>query len=247
MNDQALKIQVRLFGGLTERAGNNRIEVTLPEHATVADLRTALAQQHEALAPLLPRVKVAVDLEVAGDDQPVTSTSELALLPPVAGGAGGDIPRRLPRVVTGLSAPPFDVEATVAQITGPEVGATAIFLGTVRDHAPDLEDVVRLDYTAYPDMAVKVLDDIAEAISAEHPEVTGIALLHATGELLVGEHTILIACTSAHRGPAFAACEDALERVKDELPVWKQERTANGDHRWVGLPAPAASQPGHPD
>jgi molybdopterin synthase catalytic subunit len=123
-------------------------------------------------------------------------------------------------------------------ITGPEVGGTAIFLGTVRDHAADLDEVVGLDYSAYPEMAEKVLADIATEIEHDHPEVTGIALVHALGELDVQDHTILIACAAAHRGPAFDACRDALERVKDRTPVWKRERTMDGDHRWVGLPDP---------
>ncbi len=236
-----MQVQVRLFGGLTERAGGNRIEVALPDDATVADLRTALADQHERLAPLLPRVKVAVDLEVADDARPLSSDSELALLPPVAGGAGEPPPRRPCRIHTGLTAPPLDLDAALAEVTGPEVGGTAIFLGTVRDHAQDLDGVVGLDYSAYPEMADKVLADIADEIARDHPDVTGIALLHTVGQLAVGDHTILIVCAAAHRGPAFAACEDALERVKDRVPVWKRERTADGEHRWVGLPDPTAA------
>jgi MoaE-MoaD fusion protein len=231
-----VQVEVRMFGGLTERAGGNRVEVELPASATVADLRRALADQHEALAPLLPRVKVAVDLEVADDEVAVTPSSELALLPPVAGGSD-DVNHRA-RIHTGLREPPLDLAAALAVITGPEVGGTAIFLGTVRDHAADLDEVVGLDYSAYPEMAEKVLADIATEIEHDHPEVTGIALVHALGELDVQDHTILIACAAAHRGPAFDACRDALERVKDRTPVWKRERTMDGDHRWVGLPDP---------
>jgi MoaE-MoaD fusion protein len=244
-----LRIEVRLFGGLTERAGGNRVHVDVAAPATVGSVRDALAVQYERLAPMLPRVKVAVDLEVADDEVEVTEDSEVALLPPVAGGAGDDgtvdpRPGRRARVVTGLSAPPLDLTGTLAAIAGPDVGGTAIFLGTVRDHAPDLDGVVGLDYSTYPEMAEKVLADIAAEIERDHPDVTGIALLHTVGELDVMDHTILIVCAAAHRGPAFAACRDALERVKDRAPVWKRERTADGDHRWVGLPDPVGSQPG---
>lgn len=233
-----MRVQVRMFGGLTERAGANRVEVTLPEPATVADLRQALADQHVALGPLLSRVKVAVDLEVADDEVPVRPTSEVALLPPVAGGAADRPREQRARIHTGLSAPPLDIAGALTTVVGPEVGGTAIFLGTVRDHAADLDGVVGLDYSSYPEMAEKVLADIAIEIERDHPEVTGIALLHAIGELQVTDHTIVIACAAAHRDPAFAACRDALERVKDRVPVWKRERTADGDHRWVGLPHP---------
>ena len=250
-----MQLEVRMFGGLTERAGGNRVRVELPEPATVADLRVALSDQHPSLAPLLPRVKVAVDLEVADDEVALTPDSEVALLPPVAGGADthgepdepaepdepderreqGDL---RPRIHTGLSAPPLDVPGVLDAITGPEVGGTAIFLGTVRDHAPDLGGVIGLDYSTYPEMAEKVLAEIAAEIARDHLDVTGIALVHAVGELDVQDHTILIACAAAHRGPAFEACRDALERVKDRAPVWKRERTEGGTHRWVGLPDP---------
>jgi len=259
-----VQVEVRLFGGLTERAGGNRVGVELNEPATVADLRLALTGQYPSLAPLLHRVKVAVDLEVADDEVAVTSDSELALLPPVAGGAGGgpggpplagapeggsggpplagapeggpgEPPVTRARIVTGISSPPLDVAGALSSISGPEVGGTATFLGTVRDHAPDLGGVVGLDYSTYPEMAEKVLAEIAAEIERDHLDVTGIALIHAVGELDVQDHTILIACAAAHRDPAFEACRDALERVKDRVPVWKRERTADGEHRWVGL------------
>jgi len=242
-------VDVRLFGGLASRAGRAVVRVTLPEPARVADLRTAVAEQIPQVAGLLDAAKVAVDLEVAGPEVTVTADSEVALLPPVAGGSDDGLPGdthvdvapTLEQVdgttmLTGLVSPPIDVEAALAAVTSPSAGGTVLFLGTVRNHAPDLDGVVGLDYSVYPEMARRVLTDTARAIAADHPEVTGVALLHAVGELTVGEHTILVACASAHRAAAFAACEDALERVKRDTPVWKRERTVDGDHRWVGLP-----------
>jgi MoaE-MoaD fusion protein len=231
------RIEVRLFGGLADRAGTSRTTVEVGDDATVADLRRAVAEAHPDLAPLLGRVNVAVDLEVAPADRRLAGASEFALLPPVAGGAGataaGDV-----RIVTRLTSPPLPVESTVAEVTSPGVGGTVVFLGTVRDHAQDLDDVVGLDYSAYPEMAERVLREIADELTDDHPEVVGIALVHSVGELAVGDHTILIVCTAAHRGAAFDACSDALERVKERVPVWKRERTADGGARWVGLPDP---------
>jgi MoaE-MoaD fusion protein len=237
-----VELEVRLFGGLWERAGGQRrLRVTVADDATVADLRAQLAADHPRLAELLPRVNVAVDLEVARPDQPLAGAREVAVLPPVAGGAeGADEP---PRVVTGLAASPFDVDAVLARITSPSVGGAVSFLGTVRDHAEDLDGVVRLDYSAYPEMAEKVLDDIAAELLAEHPDVRGLALLHATGELAVGDHTILVAACAPHRSAAFDACRDALERVKDRVPIWKREVTEDGAHRWVGLTPPHDATP----
>ena len=239
-----MDLDVRLFGGLAERVGAARVHVEVADGATVGDLRRHLASAHPPLADALPRTKVAVDLEVADDDQVLRPDAEVALLPPVAGG-GHDVTTRDDgrRVMTGLAAPPFDIDAVVAALTGPEVGAAVSFLGTVRDHAPDLDHpVVRLDYTAYTEMADRVLANIADEVLAAHGEVTGIALLHAVGELTVGEHTILVACVSAHREAAFAACRDALEWAKDRVPVWKREVGPEGTSRWVGLP-PSADEP----
>lgn len=230
-----MELEVRLFGGLWERAGGARhVTVVLDDGATVADLRSQLAADHPQLAAVLSRVSVAVDLEVARDGRRLAPGQEVALLPPVAGGAD-DV-----RVVTGLRSGPFDVTAITDEITSPPVGAAVSFLGSVRDHAPDLDGVVRLDYSAYDEMAEKVLADLATELLTDHPGVTGLALLHSTGQLAVGDHTILVVACSAHRAEAFDACRDALERVKDRVPVWKREVTADGEHRWVGLTPPPA-------
>ncbi len=244
-----MDVDVRLFGGLASRAGRPVVRITLPDPARVADLRGAVADQVPQIAGLLDSVKVAIDLEVADADVAVTADSEVALLPPVAGGSHDDAPGDVHvdgpptlehvdgvTVLTGLVEPPIDVDAALTQICAPSVGGSVLFLGTVRDHAPDLDGVVGLDYSVYPDMARRVLADTARAVARDHPEVTGVALLHAVGELSVGDHTILVACASAHRAAAFDACQDALERVKRDTPVWKRERTVDGGHRWVGLP-----------
>lgn len=237
-------LEVRVFGGLAERIGGARTTLQLHDAATVADLRAAVVAEHPAIAPFMRSVMVAVDLEVADDTRPLAGAREVALLPPVAGGA--EPPAGAPPVViTGIHAPPLDVDATLAAIRTSSTGATVSFLGTVRDLADDGQRVVGLDYQAYEAMAERVLADLAHRLLAEHPEVQGIALLHAHGSLAVGEHSVLVACTAAHRGPAFAACAAALEAVKDEVPVFKRERLADGSHHWVGLdPHPATSTDG---
>lgn len=257
-----MEIEVQLYGGLRERLGGaNRLRVTLADGATVADLRTVLAGQHPTLAGLLDRVQVAVDLELATSDEPLRADREVALLPPVAGGAGDDAPSGAAgaaghdgptgageaveggvRILTGLRRGPFDVTEVAARVGSGSVGATVSFLGTVRDHADDLDGVVRLDYSAYEEMAAKVLAEIAAEIAVRHPAVAGLALLHAVGELAVGDHTILVVACAAHRAEAFDACRDALEEVKTRVPIWKREVTVDGAHRWVGL-GPATTDP----
>ena len=233
-----MRIDVRTFGGLAERAGLATLVVELPEGADVAMLRRVVATQHPELAPLMPRVAVSVDLELADDATVLTPGMEVALLPPVAGGSadGADGADGDRRTVTGLVHGPLDVEGSLARIAAPDVGAVVSFLGTVRDHAEDLDGVVRLEYSAYVEMAERELARIATEIRTAHPEVRGLVLLHALGELAVGAHTILVAASSPHRAEAFEACRAALEAVKERVPVFKREVTADGAHRWVGLP-----------
>ena len=237
-----MRLEVRTFGGLAERAGLATLVVELPDGADVAHLRRVVAAQHPELAPLMPRVAVSVDLELADDTVVLAEDREVALLPPVAGGATDapdDTPTH-PRTITGLVHGPLDVDGTLAAIGAPDVGAVVTFLGTVRDHAEDLDGVVRLEYSAYEPMAERELALIAADMRAAHPEVRGIALLHALGPLDVGAHTILVAASAPHRAEAFAACGAALEAVKARVPVFKREVTADGAHRWVGLPDPDA-------
>jgi MoaE-MoaD fusion protein len=232
------EVEVRLFGGLGDRVGASRITVRVDDGATVADLLRAVGEAHPEIAPLLVRTNPAVDLEVARPDTPLGDATEVALLPPVAGGAGG----RDVRVVTGLAPPPLDVEGTVAAVATPGSGGTVVFLGTVRDHSGSTGEVARLDYSAYDAMAEAELARIADEVASDHPAVNGIALVHALGELAVGDHTILVVVSCGHRGEAFAACADALERVKDRVPVFKHEHATDGTTTWVGLghePPPA--------
>jgi MoaE-MoaD fusion protein len=240
-----MRIEVRTFGGLSERVGLTSLPVELPDGATVADLRRQVAHAYPALAPLLPRVAVTVDLEVAGDATVLDASDEVALLPPVAGGmgamAGTDDTDDAPVTLTGLVRGDFDVDAVLERIVTRDSGATVSFLGSVRDHADHMDDVVGLDYSAYEAMAETELVRIASEVRAAHPAVRGLALLHALGELEVGDRTILIAVTAAHRDEAFSACRDALEWVKARVPVFKREVSADGSQRWVGLePQPTA-------
>lgn len=238
-----MRLEVRTFGGLAERTGFATLVIDLPDGSDVGELRRAIASRHPALAPLMPRVAVSVDLELASDATVLVEGVEVALLPPVAGGAGpSDLQEsagahaEADLTVTGLVHGRLDVEGTLARIGASDVGATVSFLGTVRDHAEDLDGVVQLEYSAYESMAERELTAIAAEVRLAHPEVRGLALVHALGVLDVGAHTILVAASSAHRAEAFDACRAALEAIKTRVPVFKREVTADGSHRWVGLP-----------
>lgn len=138
----------------------------------------------------------------------------------------------MPALVS-LSATPLSLDAHVAAVADAAHGAIATFIGVVRDHDPSVEgEVTHLEYSAHPD-ALAIAKKIVAEVEAVHEVV--IALSHRVGLLAVGEVAIVAAAASAHRAEAFAACREAVERVKAELPVWKRELLANGTHTWVGI------------
>ena len=151
----------------------------------------------------------------------MVSGSEVALLPPMSGGA----------IDVMLTAEPW-VGRGLETVFAPEAGGTAVFVGTVRDMC-DAGPVERLDYTAYDDMAVKVLHVIA-AEAAGKWGLSGVAIEHAVGPRRVGEITFVVACAAAHRDEAFDACRYVVDEVKKRAPIWKKELGPWGE-RWVGL------------
>jgi molybdopterin synthase catalytic subunit len=140
--------------------------------------------------------------------------------------------------LTQLTREPLDVAAHLAAVASPRAGASAVFVGTVRDHDPEADGrVVTLEYTAHPD-AERILDQIAHQAEADHeqdPTGLRIAVSHRLGSLTVGEAAIVCAVSSAHRADAFEVARDVVERVKAHLPVWKRQLEADGTAGWVGL------------
>jgi molybdopterin synthase catalytic subunit len=125
------------------------------------------------------------------------------------------------------------VEEALSAVKAPGAGGTVVFLGTVRDRSDDLGPVERLEYSAYEELAEKVLREVAEEAARRWP-LAGVAVLHGVGDLSIGDHTVVVACSSAHRGEAFEACRFAIDEVKRRVPVWKKEVGPSGE-RWVGL------------
>lgn len=134
------------------------------------------------------------------------------------------------RVHVALTQEPIDVAALCALVQGPGDGAVAVFTGVVRDHN-DGRPVLRLDYEAYPAMAEAEMRRIAAAVMESHA-LGGLAIVHRTGALAIGDVSIAVVAASEHRGDAFDACRDAVERVKHDVPIWKREHHPDGA-RWV--------------
>lgn len=134
--------------------------------------------------------------------------------------------------LTAVRDTPLSVDEVFAAVADPSAGGTALFVGTVRDHA-DGRAVTGLEYSAHP-TAERVLRDVADRVAADHP-VVALAATHRTGDLKVGDLAVVVAAASAHRGEAFAACRAFIDELKERVPIWKRESLDAGEHVWVGM------------
>lgn len=141
-----------------------------------------------------------------------------------------------------LTQHPIDPAAVLAGLAQPRDGAVDLFLGVVRDHH-DGRRVVRLEYHAYPEMAVKVMRAIATEVHARFA-ASSIALVHRLGTLEIGEISVALAVAAPHRQAAFDACRHAMERLKREVPIWKREQFEDGTEWVLGCAAGQDQRPG---
>jgi MoaE-MoaD fusion protein len=198
-------ISVRLFAGLRERAGTDRLEVELPDDARVADVLAAMADT--PVGALRPReCVVAVNREYADADEPVKAGDEVALVPPVSGGAPIHV-----RITDGA----LDVATLADAVRDPRAGATVLFEGVTRE-------VPELDYEAYAEMAQTRIEQIA-AEELERHGLCAVAVEHRTGTVALSEPSVIVAASAPHRGEAFAGARALIDRVKAEAPIWKVE------------------------
>ncbi len=209
-----------MFGSLAQATGRREDAVDLPDGATGAELLRAVGERYPGSVQVLERVSLAVNLEVVPSDRTLQPTDEIALLPPVSGGC---------TITVGLRRAPSADEA-LAAVASRGAGGTAVFLGTVRNHS-DAGDVEQLDYEAYDEMATAVMADIATEAVLKWG-LAGVAILHGVGPMRVGDPTMVVACSAAHRDEAFDACRFVVDEVKRLVPVWKKESGSWGE-RWV--------------
>ena len=209
-----MKVTVRLFAGLRERAGAGRLELELPELAAVADVWPKLDLGEEP-----PGLLYAVNRAYAELDQPLAADDEVALIPPVSGGAFR------------LTAGPVNLTAVIVEVVDDQAGAIATFVGTVRAQSRGRE-VIALEYEAYEDMAEQVMAEIAGEVE-ERYDLCKVAISHRTGRVEVGGTSVAIAVSAPHREDALAACADVIEALKARVPLWKKEFYEGGEE-WIG-------------
>lgn len=231
-----MKIKVRYFAGLREQLGCSEEEVELDPGATVADLWEVLLGAHPDLERMRSFVRVAVNREFATDSAPIDIRDEVALIPPVSGGADFEDTEPSELVdATGafrITDAALDAAQVRALVARPEAGAVVLFEGVVRDHTGD-HAVSHLEYEAYLEMALGKIVETGEELVADWPRVQ-VAIHHRYGKLDIGELAVVIAVSSPHRAAAFEACQFAIDRLKQVVPIWKKEVGPEGEE-WVGF------------
>ena len=207
-----LVIRVRLFAGLRERAGWSERELDGVERVADVWPELGLGEEPEGLL-------YAVNREYAPIDRMLAEGDEVAIIPPVSGGAF--------RVVD----TPLDLGAVVAEVETDDAGAIATFTGTVRRRSRG-RDVVHLEYEAYVEMAEQVMADLADELERRY-DLRHVAMHHRVGRVDIGEASVVIAVSAPHRHDALAACRDAIDTLKETVPLWKKE-VYEGGEEWIG-------------
>lgn len=267
-----MRIRLLAFASASDALGTGELDLELPADARVADLRAWLDARYPALAPLWPRLAVAVNGTVAGHADPLAEGAEVALLPPVSGGSGNEAAgaagagataptataattvmaptatttAETVRPRTELVDAPIDPRDVLSRVASPACGAVLLFLGTVRDHSPRraaAAPVLKLTYTAYRPMACRALARIVADLEQAAAGLR-VAIVHRLGEVAAGEASVAIVAAAPHRAAAYEASRQALERLKSEVPIWKREHYGDGSAAWREEETLAVLEPG---
>jgi MoaE-MoaD fusion protein len=209
-----VRVTVRLFAGLRERAGEAERVLELAEGSAVDDAWSALGLGERPGGLLF-----AVNRRYVDENHPLQDGDELALIPPVSGGAFR------------LTEQPIDVDAVITEVADERAGAIATFLGTTRAQSRG-RNVVHLEYEAYEGMAEQVMEDLAATLKENH-ELCEVAITHRIGRVGIGETSVAIAVSAPHRHAALAACQEAIDTLKETVPLWKKE-VYEGGEEWIG-------------
>ena len=207
-----MRVTVRLFAGLRERAGRPSVE--LEDVARIDDVWPALG-----LGPEPPGLLYAVNRSYVERGQELADGDEVALIPPVSGGSFL------------LVAGPLDVAAVVHEVEDPEAGAVASFVGTVRRRSRG-RDVLHLEYEAFEEMAEPMLARLGAELTERHG-LCSVAIHHRLGRVEIGQASVVIAVSAPHRSAALDACREAIETLKTTIPLWKKE-VYEGGEEWIG-------------
>ncbi len=230
-----IRLEVLYFAHVRERVGRTAETLELDLGSTVQDAVNRIVAKYPSLFELLPHIRVALDGEFVGLDVPLPPRGELVLIPPVAGGSesaagGGHVPAASAVWIGDEALTADRVAALVALVAGEDRGGIVCFEGRVRNHARG-QAVTALEYEAYRPMALSQMRKIVAEVERDHPG-TRCAMHHRVGPIPIGENAVVAVASHAHRAPAFDACQRLIERLKQDVPIWKRE-TASDGATWV--------------
>jgi MoaE-MoaD fusion protein len=211
---RGVRVAVKLFAALREQAGSRERVVELDEGALVEAVWPALGLGDEPVG-----LVYAVNRAYVSRGTALVDGDEVAVIPPVSGGAFL------------LSNEPLSLEQVAREVASEDAGAIATFVGTTRVRSRG-RDVIRLEYEAYEGMAEAEMERIARALRERH-EVIDVAIHHRVGPVEIGETSVVIAVSAAHRAAAFEACREAIDTLKQSVPLWKKELYVGGEE-WIG-------------
>ena len=222
-----MRVTVKLFAVLREKAGASEVILDLPAAADVSAAARKLAEKHPVIGEFLPKLAFAVNREYARPEQNLHDGDELALLPAVSGGTSG-APDWL-----AILAQPLPSERALAFVADPAAGGTAVFLGTTREEANSSgHSLAALDYEAYAEMATLQFADLAKDARRRWP-IVKLVILHRIGRVALAEPSVLIAVSTPHRAQAMEACRWLIDELKRQSAIWKKEIWTDGSSTWV--------------
>jgi molybdopterin synthase catalytic subunit len=248
MEKLVMRVTVLFFGMLKDLVGRSQEDLELPEGARLETVFEHYASQFPKLREMAGSVVIARNQEFADPEIAVADGDEVALMPPVSGGSDAASPwvaaSEAANAFYALTRQPIDTRALAARLLQGEDGAVITFEGVVRNHSGGSRTLY-LDYECYIPLALKKMREIGAEILGTHA-VRGIAMVHRLGRLQIGETSVAIVVTAAHRKPAYEASLEAINRLKRLVPVWKKEYFEDGEV-WVegewesSVPRPAGT------
>ena len=218
-----MRVNVRLFASYRERAGRSQFKLEVPSGATVGSLAADVHRCFPGMTKSPESLVVAVNREYRNHQYEIHDGDEIALIPPVSGGAD----------LIEITHEPLDPEAITARVRRPSNGAVLTFLGTTRAQTAD-RTVLHLEYEAYEPMALDKLAEIAAEIR-DRWDVEDVAIAHRLGRLEIEDISLVVAVASPHRKDAFEACQYSVDRIKEIVPIWKKEHFEGGEV-WIESP-----------
>jgi molybdopterin synthase catalytic subunit len=220
-----MRARVLFFGLLKDLTGRSAEDAEFPDGADLGAVFETYAVRYPRMREMARSIVIARNHEFAGPGTKLREGDEIAFLPPVSGGSDGQDGHYF-----ALTRRPIDASAVIARIQTGAEGAVVAFEGTVRNSTKG-RTVLCLDYECYEPMALKLIEDIGREIAASR-QLTRVAIVHRLGRMLVGETSVLVVAAAPHRGPAFEAAREGIDRLKKLVPIWKKEHFADGEV-WV--------------